>query len=60
MTFRFMPALWFDDWGLETTESIVITDSGEETLANVPRKLFVKPWDYNFFEEAFLALRRIA
>ena len=43
MTFHFMPALWFDDWGLETTESIVITDSGMETLANVPRKLFVKP-----------------
>jgi len=43
MTFHFMPALWFDDWGLETTESIVITNSGEETLANVPRKLFVKP-----------------
>ena len=42
MTFHFMPALWFDDWGLETTESIVITDSGVETLANVPRKLFVK------------------
>ena len=43
MTFHFMPALWFDDWGLETTESIVITDSGVETLANVPCKLFVKP-----------------
>ena len=43
MTFHFMPALWFDDWGLETTESIVITDSGVETLANVPRKLLVKP-----------------
>ena len=43
MTFHFMPALWFDDWGLETTESIVILDSGVETLANVPRKLFVKP-----------------
>ena len=43
MTFHFMPALWFDDWGLETTESIVITDYGVETLANVPRKLFVKP-----------------
>ena len=43
MTFHFMPALWFDDWGLETTESIVITNSGVETLANVPRKLLVKP-----------------
>ncbi|MBC8258400.1 MAG: ectoine hydrolase DoeA [SAR324 cluster bacterium] len=42
MTFHFMPALWFDDWGLEITESIVITDSNVEILANVPRELFVK------------------
>ncbi len=42
MTFHFMPGLWFDDWGLEITESIVITASGVETLAEVPRKLFVK------------------
>jgi ectoine hydrolase len=44
MTFHFMPGLWMDDWGLEITESIVITDSGPaETLSKVPRKLFVKP-----------------
>ena len=42
MTFHFMPGLWFDDWGLEITESIVITAGGVETLADVPRKLFVK------------------
>jgi ectoine hydrolase len=42
MTFHFMPGLWFDDWGLEITESIVITETGCETLASVPRKLFVK------------------
>ena len=42
MTFHFMPGLWFDDWGLEITESIVITATGAETLADVPRKLFVK------------------
>lgn len=42
MTFHFMPGLWFDDWGLEITESIVITRTGAETLAKVPRKLFVK------------------
>ncbi len=42
MTFHFMPGLWFDDWGLEITESIVITDRGAETLASVPRQLFVK------------------
>jgi ectoine hydrolase len=44
MTFHFMPGLWMDDWGLEITESIVITDSGPaETLSDFPRKLFVKP-----------------
>lgn len=43
MTFHFMPGLWLDDWGLETTETIVITESGPaEALCNVERKLFVK------------------
>jgi ectoine hydrolase len=43
MTFHFMPGLWFADWGLEITESIVITPDGAECLSRVPRKLFVKP-----------------
>ncbi len=43
MTFHFMPALWFDDWGLEITESFVVTEDGAELLADVPRRLFVKP-----------------
>ncbi len=42
MTFHFMTGLWLEDMGLEITESIAITDSGVECLANVPRKLFVK------------------
>ncbi|WP_292292571.1 M24 family metallopeptidase [Marivita sp.] len=43
MTFHFMPALWMDNWGLETTETILITESGAaEALCNVERKLFVK------------------
>ena len=42
MTIHFMPALWFDDWGLEITESIRITETGAETLANWPRQLQVK------------------
>ena len=42
MTFHLMPGLWFDDWGLETTESIVITKYGAETLCDFPRHLFVK------------------
>lgn len=44
MTFHFMPGLWMDDWGLEITESILITESGPaECFCNRPRKLFVKP-----------------
>jgi ectoine hydrolase len=42
MTFHFMPGLWLDDWGLEITESILITEAGVETFCNTPRKLFVK------------------
>jgi len=42
MTFHLMTGLWMDDWGLEITETIVITDGAPEPLANVPRKLFVK------------------
>ena len=42
MCFHFMPGLWVDDWGLEITESIRITESGFECLSNVPRKLQIK------------------
>jgi len=43
MTFHFMPALWMDTWGLETTETILIREDGPaEALCDVPRKLFVK------------------
>ena len=43
MTFHFMPGLWMSDWGLEITESILITEDGPpETLCNRPRKMFVK------------------
>jgi ectoine hydrolase len=41
MTFHFMPGLWLADFGLEITESILITEQGVECLANVPRKLLV-------------------
>ncbi|MFA5539730.1 MAG: ectoine hydrolase DoeA [Gemmobacter sp.] len=42
MTFHFMTGLWLEDMGLEITESILITDTGVECLANVPRSLMVK------------------
>ena len=42
MTFHFMTGLWMEDWGMETTESIVITETGVACLTDYPRKLFVK------------------
>ena len=44
MTFHFMPGLWMEGWGLETTETILIREEGPaETLCELDRKLFVKP-----------------
>jgi len=42
MTFHFMPAIWFDDWGFEMTESIRVGQNGGECLSNVPRQLLIK------------------
>lgn len=42
MVFHFMPALWLDDGGIETTEPILITETGVEKLSTLPGRLFVK------------------
>ncbi|RIY02628.1 ectoine hydrolase DoeA [Aureimonas flava] len=42
MTFHFMTALWAENMGLEITETLAITETGYELLADVPRKLLVK------------------
>lgn len=42
MTFHFMPGIWQDDWGIEITESILITETGVELLVDFPRQLFTK------------------
>lgn len=43
MVFHFMPALWMDTWGLETTETILIQEEGPaKPFGTVERKLFVK------------------
>lgn len=43
MVFHFMPALWMDSWGLETTETILICENGAaEPLCDLERKLIVK------------------
>lgn len=42
IVFHFMPALWLDDGGIETTEPIQITETGVEKLSDLPGKLFIK------------------
>ena len=42
MTFHFIPAIWQDDWGLEITESFLVTERGAEPFCTTPRKLLVK------------------
>jgi ectoine hydrolase len=43
MTLHFMPELWLQEFGLEITETIRITESGPaEPLANASPGLFVK------------------
>lgn len=43
MTFHFMTGLWMEDWGYETTESIIITENGDpELFCSLPRRMLVK------------------
>ncbi|WP_404332784.1 M24 family metallopeptidase [Mesobacillus maritimus] len=42
MTFHLIPGIWLDQYGFEASESIVITENGCETLASLPRELFIK------------------
>jgi ectoine hydrolase len=42
MTFHLIPAIWQDDFGIEITETFLVTEGGAETLARYPRKLLVK------------------
>jgi len=42
MVFHFMPALWLEDGGIETTEPILITQTGVERLSTLPGGLVIK------------------
>lgn len=42
MTFHMIPGLWFEDYGIEISESFRVTDNGCEVLANFPRGLATK------------------
>lgn len=42
MTFHMILGMWLDDWGFEASEALRVTTDGCETLADFPRKLFIK------------------
>ncbi len=42
MTIHMIPGVWFDDWGIEISECVHVTETGAAPLADFPRKLFVK------------------
>jgi ectoine hydrolase len=42
MTFHMILGMWMDGWGYELSESFVVTDTGADCLADVPRGLTVK------------------
>jgi ectoine utilization protein EutD len=41
MTLHVIPGIWMDDWGIEISECIHITERGARPFCNFPRKLFV-------------------
>ena len=34
--------MWMDGWGIEVSETLLVTETGCETLTNFPREIFVK------------------
>jgi ectoine hydrolase len=40
MTFHMIPGLWFDDFGVELSETFRVTNDGTEVLSEFPRELF--------------------
>jgi ectoine hydrolase len=42
MTFHMILGMWMDDYGFECSESFYLTETGCETFAHFPRRLFVK------------------
>ncbi|MGO4886914.1 M24 family metallopeptidase [Anaerobacillus sp. MEB173] len=42
MVFHLIPGIWYDDYGVEISETFRVTETGIETLANFPRELYIK------------------
>ncbi|MDC3415066.1 M24 family metallopeptidase [Terrihalobacillus insolitus] len=48
MTFHLIPGLWFDNYGIEISETFRVTDSGCELFTNCPRDLIInEPYNMN-------------
>jgi ectoine hydrolase len=41
-TFHLMPGIWADDWGVEISKPILVTETGCERLAEVSQALIIK------------------
>ena len=42
MAFHVILGMWMDGWGYETSESVVLTEAGAETITHVPQGLTIK------------------
>ncbi len=42
MALHVMPGLWFEDWGIEISEAVIVTETGAEKLCDFPQALVVK------------------
>ncbi|MEL6279890.1 MAG: M24 family metallopeptidase [Pseudomonadota bacterium] len=42
MVLHLIPAMWMEDFGLEITETFLVTAAGAECLCDTPRRLYVK------------------
>src|SRR5262245_29912821 len=42
MCFHLIPAIWQEQWGLEISESFLVTPHGAEPFCRVPRRLLIK------------------
>ena len=42
MTIHVMLGMWMDDWGMEMSETTLVTPDGVECLTNFPRSVHVK------------------
>ena len=42
MTLHCIPGIWLDDWGIDISEALRVTETGGEPFCSIERKLFVK------------------